>query len=312
MPRARCRRRRRRGSRRRAREDAYLFDVRDLFGGGAFVALPPLPHARAHGVAVAVADCRVLFIAGSDDRGGVLAIDELDLSGGVDDASVRTIAALPAEMIDPAVLATHNAQSDIVVAGGRDDVGAPTALTAWISRAGGTVSVCGSDDGACVGQVQPLACARAGAAGVVLDDGSDFSPSLVVGGALDVACAATTSAKRGRVDLEAAYVRFFAAASPPVAFGRGVTATALPLGRALLVGGDDDAGTPRGDVALFAVPAPASTTGEDAGTFDASGALQTPTSFHAAALSGGAVVVGGGKAADGATARIEIYLAGAP
>jgi hypothetical protein len=295
-----------------ARDDAFVFDVRELFGAGAFVALPSLPHARTRGVAVALADCRVLFVGGAADDGGVLAIDELDLSGGVQGAVVRTIGELPAAMIDPTLLATNNAQSDVVVAGGVDDAGLPTARAVWLTRAGGGVAVCASDDGACVGDVQPLSCARAGAAGVVLDDGTDFSSSLVVGGLVDAACAATTSAERARLELEAPYVRFFAAPAPPVAFGRGVTLTALPAGRALVVGGLDDVAAPRGDVALFSLPSPLSPTGDDAGTFVASGALQTPTAFHTAVFSGGAVVVVGGRADDGATARVEIYLAGAP
>jgi hypothetical protein len=220
------------------------------------------------------------------------------------------VAALTQGIIAPAVLDSDNAQSDVVLVGGRDVAGAPLTRTVWLTRVGGAVDVCASDDGACFGDVQPLTCARAGAAAVVLADGSDLAQSLVVGGELDDACGATTSVERVRLAFEPAYVRAFAAATSPVAWGAGVTATALPGGRALVVGGLDAAGAPRGDSALFALAPGGEPDG--GGGFVAAGSLTTPTAFHAAAFVGGAVVVAGGLAADGASARVEIFLPGAP
>jgi hypothetical protein len=96
-----------------------------------------LSEPRAHHAAVVLADGRTLLIGGSHDAGGSMPLPTLDvIDPTTSSAQEEGFATLKTPRLDPIVVRLST--GEILVAGGKNAIGAPVATMEWISREAGT------------------------------------------------------------------------------------------------------------------------------------------------------------------------------
>jgi hypothetical protein len=273
--------------------DAHLFSPGALDGDGAFTPITGALRARSHGWAVALRDCAVLIGGGRDEAGNVGVVDVLRFT----DAGVQ-IEAIAAGVLgsDARAIATRNALDEVVVVGGT--TAADTASdAAHVLRLGADgLEDCQTSSVACNGAAAEF-CGGVRTYAARIEDGSDFSPALVL---------TECGARVFRAAEEAPFSAFNAlsAANPPTALEGSALASFGP-GAAVLIGGAD--GAPIPDVVRFDLQAVAVDAAQ--GAFSSIGDLSSARAWHSAVSVGAAVlVVGGLDVTNAPLANIDVLV----
>ncbi len=268
---------------------AELFDPRTR----TFAMIPaPLGAGRAFHSATLLIDGTVLLAGGMQPAAQPLAagphLDTLSPDPGLASAEIYTPGAAfsgAGDTLDVARwghVAARGANGRVLLAGGRDAGGNALASTTTF------------DPGARRFDPGPaLTAARAGAAAARLGDNA----ILVIGGRSLALDPASTTATTDVIDLAAGSSAPGPALSGPRAYA---VATLLADGRAIVTGGFDVTGAPRGDADVLALAGAARAT---------DGGLTVPRGHHAAAaLPGDTVLIVGGQADGQALAQGEVYV----